>query len=146
MSAHHAAVLRRWPVGLAAAGLVLAIAGCGSTSTSSSAASCVALTPSQQRNAASIIFIGTALPGPTVTDSGRQVLVSPAHFRVERYIKGNGPGVVAMQTAVQTAGGRVSISEDGITPQGGQRWTIYVTSPHQPYATNICLGSAVMKR
>jgi len=64
------------------------------------AASCAAVSPAQQFAAARLVFIGVALPGPTAHYSKRPVLASPARMRVERYLKGHGPGIVRVATAV----------------------------------------------
>ncbi len=42
------------------------------------------------------------------------------------------------------AGAAISVSEDGIQPQAGQRWTIYTASRSMPYQTSICEGTSVM--
>ena len=47
-------------------------------------------------------------------------------------------------TALTSRGDAVTADEDGIEPRAGQRWTIYATSPHMPYATSICGGSCLM--
>jgi len=72
------------------------------------------------------------------------VLASPARFRVVRYLKGSGPRVVTVATALSGRGDAVTADEDGIEPRAGQRWTIYTTSLRMPYASSICGGSCVM--
>jgi hypothetical protein len=70
------------------------------------------------------------------------ILASPARVRVEHYLKGNGPAVVTVQTAIKTLPPRTTlVSEDGIRPRAGERWRIYASSPSEPYSTSICLGS-----
>jgi hypothetical protein len=61
--------------------------------------------------------------------------------RVERYLKGHGPRIVRVQTAVTIESDATGIAEDGIEPQAGERWKIYTESRHQPFDTSICLGS-----
>ncbi|HEY1520898.1 MAG TPA: hypothetical protein VGF91_31025 [Solirubrobacteraceae bacterium] len=139
------------------AGLAAALAGCGSVGTAAtnrmnqtprtttasakidgSVASCAGLSPKQQLAIARLVFVGRARPGPTAHLDGRNVLISPARFRVERYIKGDGPTKLRVFTAVRASG---AVAEDGIEPQAGESWQIYITSKHGPYDTNICLGS-----
>jgi hypothetical protein len=79
------------------------------------------------------------LPGPTVNLGGQQVLLSPARLKVTRYLKGSGPAIVSVITAVSRAGG--TVNEEGIEPQPGQQWKIYTPSRHIPYQTSVCDGS-----
>ena len=126
--------------------MLTACAGAGGTAGgSASAGSCAAGTASAYLARARVVFIGTALPGP-VLDAGSAgaVLASPARFRVVRYLKGSGPGVVTVVTALSGRGDAVTADEDGIEPRAGQRWTIYTISLRMPYATSICGGSCVM--
>jgi len=91
------------------------------------------------------VFIGTALDGPAAgAGSAGVVLLSPARFHVTRYLKGSGPRVVTVQTALTSQGSTMTASEDGIQPRAGQRWKIYTTSLHMPYQTSICGGSCVL--
>ena len=69
---------------------------------------------------------------------------SPARFRVARYLKGSGPPVVTLQTALTVKGDVVIAEEDGIEPQVGQRWMIYTTSLPMPYQTSECGGSCLL--
>jgi hypothetical protein len=109
---------------------------------SGSAASCARLTPAQQFRAARVVFVGTMLLGPTVPAGGGRVeLSSPARMRVSHYLKGRGPSVVRVQTAVKQSGRGYRFSEDGIEASAGDRWKIYVSSQRQPYSTSICGGS-----
>jgi hypothetical protein len=107
--------------------------------------SCAAASPPAYLGRARTVFTGTALPGPT-TDAGSAgaVLVSPAHFRVLSYLKGSGPRVVTVQTAITIRGNAVAAVEDGIEPRAGQRWRIYTASLHMPYQTSACGGSCVI--
>lgn len=79
-----------------------------------------------------------ALAGLTARVGNQSALTSPARMRVLRYVKGSGPTVVSVGTAV-TRGGR--ITEDGIVPHRGERWEIFSDSQRSPYATSICDGS-----
>ena len=103
-----------------------------------STASCAGLTRGQQLAAARLVLSGRFLVGPTVRLDGRDVLVSPARMRVSRYIKGRGPKLVRVTTAVTA---RRLIAEDGIEAQAGERWVIYTNSRYGPYETSMCGGS-----
>jgi hypothetical protein len=72
------------------------------------------------------------------------VLASPAWIKVSRYLKGHGPDLVQVQTALASVGGVDRFAEDGITPSAGQRWKIYSGSSRSPFATSACAGSAPM--
>jgi hypothetical protein len=99
--------------------LAVTVVACGSSASpgNNSAGSCVASSPSAYFAAARMVFIGTLLPGPTVSTGQGRVLASPARVRVVRYLKGNGPAVVTVITGVAQAGSGNVISEDGIQPQ-----------------------------
>jgi hypothetical protein len=133
----------------------LSVAGCAAASSAApptksalsstivhgTAASCGGLTPSQQFAAARIVFEGEMLSGAAVSDTNR-ILASPARVRVERYLKGSGPAVVTVLTAIKTVNaGAVLVTEDGIRPHAGERWRIYASPASEPYSTSICLGS-----
>jgi hypothetical protein len=133
----------------------LAAAGCAGTSPAASpsvpatsstvvqgtAASCAGLNRSQQLAAAKIVFDAVMLPGATAPNT-HGVLASPARARVEHYLKGSGPAVVTVQTAIETLpSGATRITEDGIRPRPGEHWQINTSSTTEPYATSICLGS-----
>jgi hypothetical protein len=134
---------------------VLALGGCGGSGSlrhvraapapaqpvQLAAASCAALTPAQRLAAAKVVFDGVILPGPLAPLSGA-VLASPAQVRVQRYLKGSGPSVVLVQTAMSSAGsGAVRVDAEGIRPRSGERWEIHASTASQPYASSICLGS-----
>jgi hypothetical protein len=124
-------------------GVSLCLAGCGTARQVVAApvretgvtASCVGLSSAAQFAAARLVFVGRMLPGPA-TRFG--VLRSPARIRVDRYLKGHGPRIVKVDTAVTDA---TTIVEDGISPRAGQRWKIYTSSRRQPFQTSICAGS-----
>lgn len=81
------------------------------------------------------------LPGRTVLLGSRKMLASPARMRVSHYLKGSGPRIVRVDTAVAPVDGGIAVGEDGIEPSPGQRWRIYSGSSRQPLATSICAGS-----
>jgi hypothetical protein len=118
----------------------------GTSGTAAGAAGvCAAMSASAYLAGARAVFIGTALGGPAAeAGSAGAVLLSPARFRVIRYLKGSGPRVVTVQTALTSQGSVMADSEDGIQPRAGQRWKIYTTSLHMPYLTSICGGSCVL--
>ena len=103
--------------------------------TSGGAASCAYFTQPDYLAMARVVFVGTMLPGRTVNG----LLVSPARVRVTRYIKGSGPAVVTVQTAVSHSGS--TGDAEGITARSGQTWQIYTTSRHLPFETGVCSGS-----
>lgn len=105
------------------------------TLTSIAYASCMPLTPAQQRAAASVIFDGVALEGPTATGIQR--------FRVTRYLKGSGPTVVRVQTGNKRGpNGQVSVTSVSIAVGRGQKWRIFGQgSARKVLSTNVCLGS-----
>jgi hypothetical protein len=105
------------------------------------AASCAASTPGQELRAARVVFTGVMLPGPA---DGTGELLSPARVRVSRYLKGHGPSVVRVQTAIQRSGNGYEENSEGINPHAGQRWKIYSSSAHRPYPTSDCDGSRLI--
>jgi hypothetical protein len=104
-------------------------------------AACAAATPAQFLAAARVVFTGTFLPGPAVWSGGRHLLLSPARVRVTRYLKGHGPRIVWVETAVTKQGNYVAEGEDSVPAQAGQRWMIFTNSRHSPVATSDCAGS-----
>jgi hypothetical protein len=117
--------------------------GTGSSGTivQGAAASCAGFTAPQQFAAAKVVFDGDMLPGAIVPGSNG-ILASPARVRVEHYLKGNGPAVVTVQTAIKALhAGTTQVGEDGIRPRAGERWRIYASTDSEPYSTSICLGS-----
>lgn len=85
-----------------------------------------------------MVFIAIALAGPTGAAGTTVGLVSPARMQVLRYLKGHGPRIVSVQTAI---GARGVVSEDGIVAQYGERWRIATDSRRSPLATSLCAGS-----
>ena len=62
---------------------------------------------------------------------------------VARYLKRGGPREVTVRTAVVRIDRHgVSVAEDGIEPQAGERWKIYTDSGRPPFDTSMCAGSA----
>jgi hypothetical protein len=106
-----------------------------------SAASCAALSPWAQFAGARIVLIGTMVAGATAPFQNQDVLASPARVLVDRYLKGSGPKVLEVDTAVRIAPSGTQVAEDGIAPRAGQRWKIYTSSKRSPYQTSICAGS-----
>src|SRR5262249_36052174 len=100
------------------------VSACGSAGTSTrartqqtvSAGSCAGLAPAAQFAAARTVFVGTFTPGPSAAIDGQQVLASPARMSVSRFLKGHGPKLVQVQTALSSVGGTDRFSEDGIEP------------------------------
>ncbi len=104
------------------------------TATAASA-SCIAMTPAEQRARAQVIFDGVALEGPTATGIQR--------FRVVRYLKGRGPRIVRVATGVvRRADGTGSVTSVSILASRGQRWRIYGRgSPSRVVRSSVCDGS-----
>jgi hypothetical protein len=90
--------------------------------------------------AATTIFVGKALPGPTAQTE--PTLLSPATFAVDHYVKGSGARTLKVETAISSSGGVVTTKEDLIEPRAGQWWMIY---SHQTIdgvvQTSFCDGS-----
>lgn len=98
-------------------------------------ASCVAMTPAEQRARAQLIVDGVALEGPTVTGIQR--------FRVTRYLKGRGPRVVRVSTGtIRRADGSGTITSVSIVVKRGERWRIFAQgNPRNVLRTTVCDGS-----
>ena len=113
-------------VTLTAAALVL---------TAASHASCLLMTPAEQRARADVIFDGVALEGPTSTGVQR--------FRVTRYRKGHGPGIVRVNTGtIRRADGTGSTTSVSLFVKRGERWRIFARgSARKVLQTNLCDGS-----
>jgi hypothetical protein len=103
-------------------------------------ASCVGLTPARQNAEARLVVLASALAGPTVGSGPRSVLLSPARMRIIRYLKGHGPRIIKVQTAVTKHGASVTEVEDAIAPVAGQRWKLFLTGRRAPYRTSTCAG------
>jgi hypothetical protein len=109
--------------------------------THAGAASCVGLTARQQYRSARLVFDGSMLAGATVVVGRHRVLSSPARVAVTRYLKGHGPRIVRVQTAVTAASNGVTENSEGITPRVGERWRIFTDRSRQPLPTSDCNGS-----
>ena len=98
-------------------------------------ASCIAMSPAEQRARAHVIFDGVALEGPTPTGVQR--------FRVTRYVKGRGPRVVRVSTGtVRRPDGTGSVTSVSVVAERGERWRIFGRgSPRRVVRTSICDGS-----
>jgi hypothetical protein len=113
------------------------IAGCGGSIRSSTpvapardtavAASCAGASPAQQFATTRLVFVGRMLPRPSTSLDRQHVLGSPARVRVMRYLKGSGPRMVRVTTAVTITNSGVTVAEDGIEPQVGEIWKITPT-------------------
>lgn len=136
--------IRRGRVPTGVMSLVVLLAGlmtaCGSSThvSTGSGASCASLSPSKYLKSAQVAFLGTMLAGPSVKPGGQSVLVSPARVRVTHYLKGSGPRIVSVATAVSH--GNV-VNAEGIEPRVGEHWQIYTSSRSIPYQTSTCDGS-----
>jgi hypothetical protein len=98
-------------------------------------ASCVPMTPAEQRARAQVIFDGVALEGPTATGIQR--------FRVTRYLKGRGPNIVRVNTGnIQRADGTGSVTSVSIMVKRRERWRIFARgTARKALRTTVCDGS-----
>jgi hypothetical protein len=103
-------------------------------------ASCVPVTPAEQRARADVIFDAVALEGPTATGIQR--------FRVLRYLKARGPRIVRVATGVvRRADGTGSVTSISILAKRGERWRIYARgSARRVLRTSVCDGSRRLRR
>ena len=120
---------RRLGIPLAAALIAAAVLA------STASASCIRMTPAEQRARADVIFDGVALEGPTSTGIQR--------FRVSRYLKSRGPTVVRVNTGnVRRADGSGTVTSVSIVVKRGERWRIFAQgSPRRVVRTSMCDGS-----
>jgi hypothetical protein len=98
-------------------------------------ASCIRMTPAQQRARADVIFDGVALEGATATGIQR--------FKVTRYLKSRGPTVVRVNTGnVRRADGSGRVTSVSIVVRRSERWRIYAQgSTRRVLRTSVCDGS-----
>jgi hypothetical protein len=98
-------------------------------------ASCILMSPAEQRARADVIFDGVALEGPTATGVQR--------FRVTRYLKGRGPKAVRVDTGrIRRADGSGSVTSVSVTAARGQHWRIFARgSAQKVLRTSVCDGS-----
>ena len=103
-------------------------------------ASCIAMTPAQQRARADVIFEGRALESATTTGVQR--------FRVTRYLKGSGPQIVRVATGeVRYSGGGGMVTSVSLHVLRGERWRIYARgSARRVLRTSVCDGSKRIAR
>ena len=103
-------------------------------------ASCIAMTPAQQRARADVIFEGRALESATTTGVQR--------FRVTRYLKGSGPQIVRVATGeVRHAGGGGVVTSVSLHVLRGERWRIFAQgSARRVLHTSVCDGSKRIAR
>jgi hypothetical protein len=98
--------------------------------------SCVPQTPGQQLRNAAVVFDGVALEGPTETGVQR--------FRVDRYVKGGGPEIVAVATGVVARpDGTGSTTSVSVAAAAGERWRLYAMrrAGGPILETSVCAGS-----
>jgi hypothetical protein len=101
----------------------------------SASACCVAMTEAERVAASDVIFEGTALEG--ATESGIQ------RFRVTRYLKGSGPGIVGVNTGQRVSSGLMMVTSVSINPDAETEWRIFgQRQADGNLITNNCLGSA----
>ena len=93
------------------------------------------MTAAEQRARADVIFDGRALDGPTATGVQR--------FRVARYLKGQGPEIVRVDTGtIRRADGSGSTSSVSPLVKRGERWRIFARgSARKILRTTLCDGS-----
>lgn len=107
---------------------------------STAQASCIPSSPAQQLARASVVFDGVALDGPTRTGVQR--------FRVTRYLKGSGPGIVRVYTGYsRQPDGTVTLTSVSLTVKRNERWRIFGSgSAKQILQSNACNGSRRLPR
>ena len=103
--------------------------------TTAAHASCLLMTPAEQRARADVIFDGVALEGPTSTGVQR--------FRVTRFRKGHGPRIVRVSTGtIRRVDGTGSTTSVSLFVKRGERWRIFARgSARKVLQTNLCDGS-----
>ncbi len=103
-------------------------------------ASCIPITPAQQRAQAKVIFEGIALDSPTATGVQR--------FRVTRYLKGSGSMRVRVRTGeVRYPGGGGVVTSVSIHVVRGEKWRIFSRdSAQRVMHTSVCDGSKRLAR
>lgn len=107
-------------------------------------ADCAPATDAELLDRAEIVFDGQALDGPTSDGT----LLSPARFLVSDYLKGDGPEVVEVATAVtRERSGTYAWISVGIEPSPGEVWRIYAdaVSDGSNTGTSICAGSRYLR-
>jgi hypothetical protein len=115
--------------------VLIAVVTTASVVAGTARASCIKISAAEQRAGADVIFDGVALEGPTATGVQR--------FRVTRFLKGRGPGVVRVQTGtIRRADGSGMTTSISLHVKRGQRWRIFARgSARNVLQTNQCTGS-----
>jgi hypothetical protein len=105
------------------------------TFTATASASCVLMTPAEQRARAHVIFDGVALEGPTATGIQR--------FRVTRYLRGRGPRIVRVYTGnIRRPDGSGNVTSVSLIVKRGERWRIFAQGrATKVLRTTVCDGS-----
>jgi len=101
----------------------------------SATASCIRMSPAEQRARADVIFDGVALEGPTSTGVQR--------FRVSRFLKGRGPAVIRVNTGnIRRLDGSGAVTSVSIIVKRRERWRIFGRgSARNVLRTSSCDGS-----
>ena len=117
--------------------LLFFLAACAASAlfAASAAASCIPTTFAAQRAQATVIFDGVALEGPTGTGIQR--------FKVLRYLKGQGPRVVRVNTGfIRHADGSGTVTSVSLVVRRNEHWRIFGRgSAQKVIQTNQCYGS-----
>jgi hypothetical protein len=115
--------------------VLVTAAAAGAIFTAGVEASCIAMSPAEQRARAAVVFDGVALDGPTATGVQR--------FRVLRYLKGRGRRIVRVQTGnIRRPDGSGSVTSVSVIAARGERWRIFGRgSPRTVLRTTVCDGS-----
>lgn len=87
-------------------------------------ASCIGFTPDFERSLPFVVE-GVFLDGPTAPHPSRRPLITPARFRVTKYLKGIGPGEIAISTNYNEQGDPLSGSVAPIQAEAGEHWRLY---------------------
>jgi hypothetical protein len=107
-------------------------------------ADCAPATDTELLDRAEVVFEGQALEGPTSDGT----LLSPARFLVSDYLKGDGPEIVGVTTAVtRDRSGTYAWISVGIEPSPGEVWRIYAdeVTDGSDISTSICSGSRYLR-
>lgn len=105
--------------------------------TGAAPAGAVCVAGSEKLSSVDRAFEGVAQPGPTGLDGE---LLSPARFRVSRWIKGAGPSEVEVPTAVRRQGDLYMVVSEGIHPRPSERWVVMLRGE-----SAACTGSRVLR-
>lgn len=86
---------------------------------------------------AEVAIEGVVAEGPSRRIGDRQMALSPATIEVLRYIKGDGPRTIAVDTAF----GNDPLGGEAIEPALGERWLIVGQADGGTIKTSYCAGS-----